>query len=82
MHFEVQAVPADQFSAWIDATRRTGPALDAASYAALARQSLDTQPFTYRSADPGLYQQIVTQQLPPAPGPQGDNIDVSPRTER
>jgi cytochrome o ubiquinol oxidase subunit 2 len=82
MHFEVQAVPAEQFSAWVDATRRTGPALDAASYAALARQSLDTQPFTYRSADPGLYQQIVTQQLPPAPGPQGDNIDVSPRTER
>src|SRR5271167_3408867 len=36
MHFDVQAVPAERFAAWIDATRNTGPTLDAASYAALA----------------------------------------------
>ena len=42
MHFDVQAVPAERFAAWIDATRNTGPTLDAASYAALARQSMNT----------------------------------------
>ena len=83
MHFDVQAVPAEQFAAWIEATRNTGPTLDAASYAALAKQSVNASPFTFRAADPGLFQQIVTQQLPPGPGPQTGrpNPSVSPRTE-
>ncbi len=84
MHFDVQAVPAERFAAWIDATRNTGPTLDAGSYAALARQSMNTSPFTFRAADPELFQQIVTQQLPPGPGPQTGrpNPSVSPRTEQ
>jgi cytochrome o ubiquinol oxidase subunit II len=83
MHFDVQAVPAEQFAAWIDATRNTGPTLDAGSYAALARQSMNTSPFTFRAADPALFQQIVMQQLPPGPGPRTGrpNPSVSPRTE-
>jgi cytochrome o ubiquinol oxidase subunit 2 len=83
MHFDVQAVPADRFAAWIEATRNTGPTLDPASYAALARQSMNTTPFTFRAADPGLFQQIVTQKLPPGPGPQTGRADpgVLPRTE-
>jgi cytochrome o ubiquinol oxidase subunit 2 len=82
MHFEVQAVPAEQFTAWVAATRGTGPVLDAASYAALARQSVNTAPFTFSAADPGLFHDIVTQKLPPGPGPQAGrpNADVSPRT--
>ncbi|WP_082525688.1 MULTISPECIES: ubiquinol oxidase subunit II [unclassified Mesorhizobium] len=83
MHFEVQAVSAQRFAAWIDATRDVGPSLDAKSYAALARQSVNTTPFTFRAADPDLFQQIVTQQLPPGPGPQTGrpNPSVSPQTE-
>ena len=83
MHFEVQAVPADGFAAWIDAARKTGPTLDPASYTTLAKQSIGTAPFTFRSADPTLFQQIVAQKLPPAPGPQTGRPDasVSPRTE-
>ena len=83
MHFDVQAVPAERFAAWIDATRNTGPTLDAESYAALAKQSMNTTPFTFRAADPELFQQIVTQQLPPGPGPQTGrpNPSVSPRME-
>jgi cytochrome o ubiquinol oxidase subunit 2 len=83
MHFDVQAVPAERFAAWIDATRGTGPSLDANSYAALARQSVNTAPFTFRTADAGLFKKIVTQQLPPGPGPQTGhpNASVSPRTE-
>jgi cytochrome o ubiquinol oxidase subunit II len=84
MHFDVRAVPTDQFTAWVEATRRTGEILDAASYATLAIQGIDTQPFTYRAVDPTLFQQIVTQQLPPGPGPQTGRPDrtVSPRTEK
>src|SRR5580700_4120360 len=29
MHFNVEAVPAERFSQWVDATRKTGPVLDA-----------------------------------------------------
>ena len=78
MHFDVQAVPAERFAAWIDATRATGPTLDAASYVALARQSMNTTPFTFRAADPELFRQIVLQKIPPGPGPQPS---ISPRTE-
>jgi cytochrome o ubiquinol oxidase subunit 2 len=83
MHFDVQAVPAERFAAWIDAARNAGPILDEQSYADLARQSVNKSPFTFRAADPGLFRQIVTQQLPPGPGPQAGrpNPSVSPRTE-
>lgn len=83
MHFDLQALPAQRFAAWIDATRSAGPSLDATSYAALARQSVNTTPFTFGEADPDLFEQIVTQQLPPGPGPQTGrpNPSVSPRTE-
>jgi cytochrome o ubiquinol oxidase subunit 2 len=70
MHFDVKAAPADQFAIWIEAIRNTGPTLDATSYAALARQSVERRPFTFGSVDPGLFQKIATQQLPPGPGPQ------------
>jgi cytochrome o ubiquinol oxidase subunit 2 len=83
MHFDTHAVPADQFAAWIATTRATGPTLDAASYAALARQSMNVSPFTYRATSPELFQQIAAQVLPPGPGPQTGrpNLNVSPRTE-
>jgi cytochrome o ubiquinol oxidase subunit II len=84
MHFDVRALPAEQFAAWIEATRGTGPTLDSKAYTDLARQSIDARPFTYRAADPMLFQQIVTQKLPPGPGPQTGrpDVNVSPRTER
>ncbi|HEX9461559.1 MAG TPA: ubiquinol oxidase subunit II [Alphaproteobacteria bacterium] len=84
MHFDVRAVPPEQFTAWVDSTRNAGPTLDAASYTALARQSVNTTPFTYRAADPALFRRIVSQQLPPGPGPQTGrpHPSVSPRTEK
>jgi cytochrome o ubiquinol oxidase subunit 2 len=62
-------MPADRFSAWVDATRGNGPTLTAQSYADLARQSINVAPFTYRDVDPDLFQRIVSQALPPGPGP-------------
>ncbi len=69
MHFEVHAVTADAFAAWVTSARASGPILDSASYADLAKQSLKVAPFTYSDADPGIFDRIVTQALPPGPGP-------------
>lgn len=79
MHFDVRAVPSDQFNDWVTATRNTGPALDAANYKALTKQSIAVAPSTYRDVDAGLYQAVVTQELPPGPGPKPA---VSPHTEQ
>jgi cytochrome o ubiquinol oxidase subunit 2 len=83
MHFDVQALPAEQFAAWINSIHNAGPTLDDKAYAGLAMQSVSKNPFTFGAADPGLFQQIVMQQLPPGPGPQSGrpNPGVSPRTE-
>jgi cytochrome o ubiquinol oxidase subunit 2 len=82
MHFDLHAVPPDQYAAWISAAKAGGPTLDATGYAALARQSAKVAPFTYRAVQPGLFQAIVSQQIAPAPGPPEaakSNIHVSPK---
>lgn len=83
MEFEVHAVPAPEFDAWVRQARQTGPVLDAASYSSLSKQSENVQPYTYRSVEGGLFDMIVSQKLPPGPGPQHGRPtpDVSPRTE-
>ena len=83
MHFAVTAVPADGFEAWVGTVRGSGPTLDEAGYTALQQQSVNVPPSTYRAVEPGLYDKIVTLQLPPGPGPDAGRPSavVSPRTE-
>lgn len=69
MHFTLHAVADDAFTQWVAGAKQAGPDLDRASYGALAQQSHRVEPFTYRTIDPGLFQAIVTQQIPPAAGP-------------
>jgi cytochrome o ubiquinol oxidase subunit 2 len=69
MHFEVHAVAPGAFAAWVASARADGPVLSAASYADLAKQSLKVAPFTYSDVDSGIFDRIVTQALPPGPGP-------------
>ncbi len=69
MHFDVEAVPADQFSAWVNTARSSGATLTAQSYQDLEKQSLSVNPFTYRDVEPDLFQKIFAQVLPPGPGP-------------
>ena len=68
MAFIVHAVPQNEFADWVAAVQRTGPVLDRAGYADLSKQNT-TQPFTYRQVDPALFNAVVTQQIPPQPGP-------------
>lgn len=83
MHFQVTAVPANQFAGWVQKTKVAGPVLDDAGYRQLSRQSQDVKPFTYSSASPGLFQDIVMQKLPPGPGPgvgaAGQPAEISPK---
>ena len=81
MHFDVQAVAGGQFNGWVTIARSRGPVLDEAEYLRLARQSSNVAPFTYRSTNPDLYQRIVTHQLPPGPGPDAGqpNVSVHPK---
>ena len=82
MHFMVEAVPPDQFTSWAQQTGGKGAALDPNSYAELAKQSSGVKPFAYGSVAPGLFTMIVSQQLPPAPGPEigRPEAQVSPRS--
>jgi cytochrome o ubiquinol oxidase subunit II len=69
MHFDVEALAADRFAGWVDATRGGGPTLNGQSYTELAKQSANVAPFTYRDVDPDLFNKVLTQALPPGPGP-------------
>jgi cytochrome o ubiquinol oxidase subunit 2 len=69
MHFQVRALPAEDFTAWVAATRQAGSPLGAERYSALARQSIAEPPSTFGDVAPGLFEQIVSLHLPPGPGP-------------
>lgn len=70
MNFVVHAVPADRFPQWVTTARLAGTVLDRAGYEALAQQSSNVPPFTYRAVAPGLFDAVATQAIPPASGPQ------------
>jgi cytochrome o ubiquinol oxidase subunit 2 len=80
MHFDVRALPPDGFAGWVATTRNGGAALTAQSYAELARQSLRVAPFTYNAVDADLFSKVVTQALPPGPGPARQTNPGAPTT--
>jgi len=67
MRFTVDAVPAENFSQWVSATRSAGALLDAQTYTVLAKPSKAVAPFTYRAVAPNLFNGILN------PGAQPDD---------
>jgi cytochrome o ubiquinol oxidase subunit 2 len=65
MHFNVDAVPAESFAQWVDATRRAGPVLDAPAYADLVKPGTVAAPFTYRAVAPNLFSRIASAGMAP-----------------
>jgi cytochrome o ubiquinol oxidase subunit II len=59
MRFTVDAVESDGFARWVREARETGLALDAQSYADLAKPSQAVAPFTYRAVTADLFSGIV-----------------------
>ncbi|HTS90919.1 MAG TPA: ubiquinol oxidase subunit II [Stellaceae bacterium] len=69
MRFVARAVPPGDFDAWVARARGTGPALDDASYAALAKPSKAVPPSTYRTVAPDMFQHIIERTLSGADEP-------------
>jgi cytochrome o ubiquinol oxidase subunit II len=74
MTFNVRAVSQEEFAQWISTARQNGPALDRVAYLKLAQQSQNVRPFTYRTVEPKLFDAVASQELPPAPGPDGGKV--------
>jgi cytochrome o ubiquinol oxidase subunit II len=66
MWFAVEAVPAGDFTGWIEATRQSGPALDAQTYAELLKPGTVATPFSYRSVSPDFLNHILSTSVQPA----------------
>src|SRR5262245_52487936 len=60
MRFIVSAVEPHEFEQWVDATRGTGPELDASAYADLVKPSSAVAPFTFRAVTPDFFNGIVS----------------------
>jgi cytochrome o ubiquinol oxidase subunit 2 len=69
MLFDVHVVSQLVFPDWVKSTSRSDRVLNADSYWKLAQQSLAPDKPTFRLDDPGLFDAIATQKIPPAPGP-------------
>jgi len=80
MHFTLRAVSQNAFAQWIAAAKQSGPVLDRNGYFDLLRETQNVRPFTYRSADPTLFEAVATRQLPPGPGPYAGNAGANVRS--
>jgi cytochrome o ubiquinol oxidase subunit 2 len=78
MHFTVRAVSEDEFAGWLDGARNAASVLDRNGYVDLLQESQNVRPYAYRTVEPGLFQAIVTQQIPPGPGPSGGDVPARP----
>jgi len=65
MRFNVDAVPAENFAQWVDATRNAGPVLDTQAYAALTKPSKAVEPFSFGGVAPNLFSGILTAGMRP-----------------
>ncbi len=83
MRFEVQALPPAQFTAWARGAQANGPSLDDGAYRKLLIQTQNVQPYTYSAVQPGLFDAILHQQLPPGEGPSTGqpSPDIKPTRE-
>src|SRR5204862_212440 len=69
MMFDVHVVSPIEFPNWVAKTAKGDRVLNADSYKALLRQTVETGRPTYRLDDPRLFEAIATQHIPPQPGP-------------
>lgn len=68
--FPIHALDSAAYAAWMAAARAHPAKLDAAAYAALSRQSVLKQPQVFGQVTPGLYTQILHQEIVPGYVPQ------------
>jgi cytochrome o ubiquinol oxidase subunit II len=76
MHFVLRSVAPAQFETWVRSVRGGGTKLDAARYRELLTPGQHQQPITFGSVDANLFHAVLSQELPPAPGP--NNREAAP----
>jgi cytochrome o ubiquinol oxidase subunit 2 len=59
MRFMVEAVPPEQFAAWLASTQGTGEKLDVAAYGKLGRPGLVDKPITFGSVAPDVFESAI-----------------------
>lgn len=69
MRFDVDVVAPAEFARWTAAIRVRQERLDRAAYQHLAEQGNQVKHSAYGSVEPGLFEAIASQRIPPAPGP-------------
>ena len=79
MAFDLHAVTPEEFSAWAAATSASGSGavLEEAAYRKLLTQTQNLKPYTYRAVGHDLFEDIVSQRLPPGEGPVTGPIDTA-----
>jgi len=61
MRFEVKALPAAEFQAWVAATKAGGGTLDPVAYGRLARPSMAVKPQAFGNVTPRLFEAAIQQ---------------------
>lgn len=69
MHFTLESLDSEQFNKWVSSAQATGDELNDTTYRTLLRQTANIQPYTYRDVAKGLFNRIVSLQLPSGEGP-------------
>ena len=70
MMFDVHVISPLDFPNWVAKATKTDRVLNADSFRQLSRPSVETVNATFRVEDPRLFENIATQKIPPAPGPE------------
>jgi len=82
MNFRVHVLPQVEFDRWATRQRSGEAVLNAETYAQLAEQSQDVAAYSYARVQPGLFDAVVHQILPPSRGPdegRGGSPDIHPQ---
>jgi cytochrome o ubiquinol oxidase subunit II len=79
MRFDVRAVAPDAYAKWVADTKGAGGGtLDAPAYAELVKASKNVKPATYQAIDPKLFDSIINENAPDAPGPRSGSLCRQP----
>jgi cytochrome o ubiquinol oxidase subunit 2 len=69
MRFVLRATPPSAFESWIASVRQQGARLDEPRYRQLLQPGIQSQPILFGTTQPGMFEAVLKQRLPPAPGP-------------
>ncbi|MFI5411944.1 ubiquinol oxidase subunit II [Kaistia sp. UC242_56] len=78
MNFTVRAVAGADFPAWVETAQQSTKVLDDAAYIALSHPTQNVPPTIYKLGSPELFRSILTQKLPPGPGPATGPMHAAP----